>query len=183
MEIFTIGFTKKNAAEFFGILRRAGIRQLIDVRLNNRSQLASFTKKEDLEFFLKEICQAVYCHEPLLAPTQEILDAYKKSKGDWAVYEIAFKALLHQRGIASILKPADFEPPTALLCSEPTPEHCHRRLVAEFFKEQWGGVTSFTSNASCRSTNHATDEAQSCRASKWFVLQIHANIRAAASQA
>src|SRR6266852_4373465 len=90
MEIYTIGFTKKTAAEFFGSLRQTGIRRLIDIRFNNSSQLAGFTKREDLPFFLREICQAQYVHEPLLAPTQKMLDAYKKRKGSWAEYESQF---------------------------------------------------------------------------------------------
>ena len=80
MEIFTTGFTKKTAAEFFGTIRQAGIKRLIDVRLHNSSQLAGFTKREDLPFFLREMCQAQYLHEPLLAPSQDMLYAYKKQK-------------------------------------------------------------------------------------------------------
>src|SRR6202049_2605082 len=97
MEIFTIGFTKKTAAEFFGLLKRHGIKRLIDVRLNNVSQLAGFAKREDLQFFLRELCGADYLHEPLLAPTQELLDAYKKEKGSWAEYERRFLALMAAR--------------------------------------------------------------------------------------
>jgi hypothetical protein len=90
MQIYTIGFTKKSAAEFFGILKGHGIRRLVDVRLNNVSQLAGFTKRDDLAFFLNAICGADYLHEQLLAPTQEMLDAYKKAKGAWADYEKRF---------------------------------------------------------------------------------------------
>jgi len=78
MEIYTIGFTKRTAAEFFGALKRAGIKRLLDVRLNNVFQLAGFTKRDDLPFFLKEICGAKYVHQPLLAPTQEMLDTEEK---------------------------------------------------------------------------------------------------------
>ena len=85
MEIFTIGFTKSSAAEFFGRLRIAGIRKLMDVRLNNRSQLAGFAKRDDLAFFLREICQADYEHQPLLAPNQEMLDEYKKNVTRWEI--------------------------------------------------------------------------------------------------
>ena len=94
MEIYSIGFTQKSAAQFFNSLKDAGIRRLLDVRLNNTSQLAAFAKRDDLAFFLREICGAAYEHEPLLAPTQEMLDAYKKRKGDWAVYEQEFLTLL-----------------------------------------------------------------------------------------
>ena len=86
MEVYSIGFTQKTAEQFFGILRRAGVRRLLDVRLNNVSQLAGFAKREDLKYFLREICGADYRHEPLLAPTQEMLDAYKKKKGPWDEY-------------------------------------------------------------------------------------------------
>src|SRR4051794_4548954 len=99
MEVFTIGFTKKSAAEFFGILRRHGIKRLIDVRLNNVSQLAGFAKREDLQFFLRELCSAEYIHATLLAPTQAMLDAYKKQKGSWEEYARSFLALMAERQI------------------------------------------------------------------------------------
>jgi uncharacterized protein (DUF488 family) len=140
MEIFTIGFTKKSAAQFFGILKKHGIKRLIDVRLNNVSQLAGFTKKDDLQFFLKEICGAAYVHEPLLAPTQEMLDTYKKAKGDWAEYEVKFLELITQRKIETCVERSLFDRPAVLLCSEPTPEHCHRRIVAEYLQSNWQGV-------------------------------------------
>lgn len=140
MEIFTIGFTKKSAAEFFGTLKRAGIRRVLDVRLNNSSQLAGFTKRDDLAFFLKEICNADYVHEPMLAPTQDILDAYKKNGGSWSDYEQEFLELMKHRRIEDHLKRAFFKTPTVLLCSEPTAECCHRRLVAEHLERTWGGI-------------------------------------------
>src|SRR5260370_27261652 len=90
MEIYSIGFTQKSAAQFFGALKNVGVRRLMDVRLNNRSQLAGFTKNTDLPFFLKELCDASYVHQPLLAPTQEMLDDYKKKKGSWNEYELCF---------------------------------------------------------------------------------------------
>src|SRR5580704_19123095 len=99
MELFTIGFTKKSAEQFFGILKKNGIKRLVDVRLNNVSQLAGFTKREDLQFFLREVCGAEYVHEPLLAPTQEMLDAYKKAKGSWQDYEKKFLDLMAERKI------------------------------------------------------------------------------------
>jgi uncharacterized protein (DUF488 family) len=140
VKIYTIGFTKKSAAEFFGLLRGAGIRRLIDVRLNNVSQLAGFTKRDDLAFFVKELCGADYVHEPLLAPTQDLLDAYKKAKGDWAEYERRFLQLMADRKIETQLVRDLFAVPAALLCSEPTPEHCHRRLVVEYLADKWGDV-------------------------------------------
>src|ERR1039457_4020652 len=141
MEIYSIGFTQKSAAQFFGALKSAGIQRLLDIRLNNTSQLAAFAKKDDLAYFLKAICNAEYHHEPLLAPTQEILDAYKKSKGDWAAWERHFNALIRSRQIEKQLDRAQFSQPTVLLCSELTPEHCHRRLVLEYLQKKWGDIT------------------------------------------
>lgn len=140
MEIYTIGFTRKTAEKFFGVLRERGIRRLLDVRLNNSSQLAGFSKQDDLRFFLHELCAASYLHEPLLAPTQEMLDAYKKQKGSWQEYEEDFLALMAERRIESHVDRALFGEPTVLLCSEHTAEHCHRRLVAEYLREKWGNL-------------------------------------------
>lgn len=140
MEIHTIGFTQRKAVSFFEALKRAGIKRLIDVRLNNVSQLAGFTKRDDLAYFLREICGADYVHEPLLAPTQEMLDRYKKEKGDWAEYERAFLSLMDEREIDKRLDRQLFEIPVALLCSEPTAAKCHRRLVAEYVGRKWGDV-------------------------------------------
>jgi uncharacterized protein (DUF488 family) len=137
VEIFTIGFTKSTAAEFFGRLRHAGVRKLMDVRLNNRSQLAGFAKRDDLAFFLREICEASYEHQPLLAPSQDMLDEYKKHGGPWADYEARFLQLMEQRRVETVLSPADFTPTTVLLCSEATAEHCHRRLVIEYLQRHW----------------------------------------------
>ena len=141
MEVFTIGFTKKTAEEFFGILRRHHIKRLLDVRLNNISQLAGFTKRDDLEFFLREVCGADYMHEPLLAPTQEMLDRYKKGKGRWQDYEKKFLALMAERKIEVRVDQALFATSTVLLCSEPTAENCHRRLVVEYLQSKWGNLT------------------------------------------
>jgi uncharacterized protein (DUF488 family) len=140
VEIYTIGFTKKSAQEFFDALRKAGIRLLIDVRLNNSSQLAGFTKQDDLVFFLKEICGAEYTHEPTLAPTKEILDDYKKKKITWEDYERRFSILMNERRIEKILNKNLFDTPTVFLCSEPKPDKCHRRLVAEYLREKWGDI-------------------------------------------
>ncbi len=140
MEIYTIGFTKRTAASFFGALKAAGVKQLIDVRLNNSSQLAGFTKRDDLAYFLRAICAADYRHEPLLAPTQEMLDTYKKSKGSWEEYARQFLALIAAREVERHIQRALFAVPTVLLCSEATPERCHRRLVAEYLRDRWGAV-------------------------------------------
>jgi uncharacterized protein (DUF488 family) len=140
MEIYTTGFTKKTAEQFFGPLREAGIKRLVDVRLNNTSQLAAFAKRDDLKFFLREICRADYVHEPLLAPTQVMLDAYKKAKGSWEEYEKQFLALLTERKVEECVDRKLFEVPAVLLCSETTSEHCHRRLVAEYLQSKWGDL-------------------------------------------
>lgn len=140
MEIYTIGFTKKSAADFFDLLKANGIRRLVDVRLNNSSQLAGFTKRDDLAYFLWEICGAEYVHEPALAPTKEILDAYKKGRIDWPEYERRFLGLMHSRRIEKTVSPTLFDRPAVLLCSEATPEQCHRRLVVEYLNDTWGDV-------------------------------------------
>ena len=140
MEIFTIGFTQSSAADFFGRLKQAGIRKLMDVRLNNRSQLAAFAKQDDLAYFLGEICDARYEHQPLLAPTKEMLDEYKKNGGSWDEYEQRFLELMRERHIETALSPEDFQPATVLLCSEATPENCHRRLVIEYLQQHWPEV-------------------------------------------
>jgi uncharacterized protein (DUF488 family) len=140
MEIYSIGFTQKSASQFFGTLKAHGIERLLDVRLNNTSQLAAFAKQADLAYFLREICAAAYEHQPLLAPTQEMLDAFKKHKGGWEAYEEAFLALMRARHIESALDKESFARRTVLLCSEPTAEHCHRRLVLEYLQKHWEGV-------------------------------------------
>jgi uncharacterized protein (DUF488 family) len=140
MAIHTIGFTQKTAAQFFETLKRVGIKRLIDVRLNNQSQLAGFAKKEDLRYFLGEICQADYRYEPLLAPTPGLLEGYRKKMVSWDEYERAFLELLNTRQVENVLHKADFETPTVLLCSEAEADHCHRRLVAEYYSVRWGGT-------------------------------------------
>jgi uncharacterized protein (DUF488 family) len=139
VKLFTIGFTKKPAREFFGKMRRPGLVRLIDVRLNNVSQLAGFSKREDLKFFCESILSIRYLHLPELAPTHEMLDAYKKKRGDWREYERDFLALMAERKVEENVA-RELIDGGCLLCSEPTPEHCHRRLVAEYLKDKWGGV-------------------------------------------
>ena len=139
MKLFTIGFTKKSARRFFEMLRNSGAKRVVDVRLNNISQLAGFAKKDDLAYFLKEICGMEYVHLLELAPTQEILDEYKKQRGDWKTYETQFLALMKQRRIEETL-PREAIADGCLLCSEDKPHQCHRRLVAEYLKQHWGDV-------------------------------------------
>ena len=137
MEIYTIGFARKSAEAFFGALRKAGIKRLIDIRLNNTSQLAGFTKKDDLKFFLKELCDAEYIHEPFLAPTFEILNSYKKKKIGWEEYEHRFINLMAERKIEEKVDQNLLNGLTVLLCSESKAEHCHRRLVLEYLQNKW----------------------------------------------
>jgi uncharacterized protein (DUF488 family) len=134
---YTIGFTQRHAQDFFETLKRTGIKRLIDVRLNNTSQIAGFAKQDDLRYFLRTICGAEYLHELSLAPTQEILDAYKKHQGSWAVYEQRFLRLMTERQVEKRLPPSLFDRPAVLLCSENKADHCHRRLVLEYLKDKW----------------------------------------------
>lgn len=139
MKLFTIGFTQKSAESFFSLLSGSGAERLVDVRLNNVSQLAGFTKKDDLKYFLRAICGIDYIHLPLLAPTRNMLDTFKKKRGDWSVYEKQFVKLISSRAIEKAVSKGILSN-ACLLCSEDKPDHCHRRLVAEYLREQWGDV-------------------------------------------
>jgi uncharacterized protein (DUF488 family) len=120
-------------------LKDTGIKRLLDVRLNNASRLAGFARRADLPFFLERLCGAEYLHEPSLAPTREILDAYRKG-GGWPGYERAFLDLLRERQVEKTLDRDIFEVPTVLLCSEARAEHCHRRLVLEHLDREWDSI-------------------------------------------
>ena len=140
MKLFTIGFTKKTAKQFFDLLKKNGVECLIDIRLHPDGQLAGFTKKEDLRYFLKELNGCDYRHWLQLAPSDEILKAYRKDH-NWPKYAVGFEALLDQRGIPGTLDRALLEDKACcLLCSEPTAEKCHRRLVAERLAQAWDGI-------------------------------------------
>ncbi len=139
MRLFTIGFTKKSAESFFETLRESGARRVVDVRLNNVSQLAGFAKKQDIAYFLETICGVKYVHLPVLAPTQEILDAYKKRHGSWQTYEHRFLDLMKERRIEQEVS-RELLAESCLLCSEDKPNQCHRRLVAEYLTQHWGDV-------------------------------------------
>jgi uncharacterized protein (DUF488 family) len=136
--LYTIGFTKTSAEDFFSRLKQSGTRRLVDVRLNNVSQLAGFAKRDDLRYFSKTICGIRYDHIPNLAPTQDLLDRYKKAKGSWSDYAADFINLMVKRKIENL--PAEQLDGACLLCSEDTPHHCHRRLIAEYLQEKWGNV-------------------------------------------
>jgi len=139
VRVFTIGFTKKSAEVFFSKLRLSGAMRIVDVRLNNVSQLAGFAKRNDLQYFLREVCDMDYVHEQALAPTQDMLDRYRKNKGDWSVYEREFLELMSAREIEKAV-PRDVLSEGCLLCSEDKPHHCHRRLIAEYLEARWGDV-------------------------------------------
>lgn len=139
--IYTIGFTRTTAEGFFGRLRDAGIQLLLDVRLNNKSQLAGFAKYPDIRWFARELCGADYIHDDYFAPTEEILKAYQRHEIDWPQYEIRFADLMERRNIQLYIQKhyAPFaERPVCLLCSEPAADQCHRRLVAEQFRRAFG---------------------------------------------
>jgi uncharacterized protein (DUF488 family) len=137
--VATIGFTKTNAKGFFDRLVSAGVKVLYDVRLHNTSQLSGFAKADDLAFFLERIGGIKYQHQPLLAPTDAMLKAFKRDKGDWNEYHQKFLNLMTERKIEDRFSPALFDG-ACLLCSEATPHNCHRRLVCEYLNGKWGGA-------------------------------------------
>jgi uncharacterized protein (DUF488 family) len=141
MKIYTIGFTQKNAETFFGLLRQNHIARLLDIRLNPDGQLSGFSKRADLPFFLDRLVDGcLYEHILELAPTKEILSEYRSSH-DWDRYANQFEDLLNKRNIPEIIDKVAFETfASCVLCSEPTPPHCHRRLVAERLAAHWPNV-------------------------------------------
>lgn len=141
IQTYTIGFTKKSAEEFFTKLHKAGVERVVDVRLRNASQLAGFAKKDDLRYLLEATYGINYIHVPDLAPTKEILDAYKKHNGDWEVFRDGFLGLIDKRGIQDTL-PKEIIDQGCLLCSEHQPEHCHRQLVLEYLEQHWGEIST-----------------------------------------
>ena len=141
MEIYSIGFTKHSALNFFGLIKEHEIDKLLDVRLNNTSQLSGFAKRDDLKYFLKELCNTDYIHAPALAPEKELLKNYRNEVISWEEYENRFIDLLAQRHIEHELDKGLFSGRTALLCSEHSPEFCHRRLVIEYLNSHWGNMS------------------------------------------
>lgn len=140
LDIYTIGFTRKSAEEFFSILQEAKIERFVDVRVNNTSQLAGFTKRDDLGYFLRTLLGTEYVHEPLLAPTKELLKSYRSGDMAWKDYEKAFFGLMEERRIEREVPRHLFASRTVLMCSEPGPEQCHRRLVVEYLDQTWDNV-------------------------------------------
>jgi uncharacterized protein (DUF488 family) len=140
LHIYTIGFTQKTAERFFTELKKSGAKRVVDIRLNNVSQLAGFAKRDDLRYFLREICGIDYIHVPELAPTKEILELYRKEKKGWDLYRERYIALLTERRVERAF-PKEELSGGCLLCSEASPDCCHRRLAAEYFIEKWGEGT------------------------------------------
>lgn len=140
-QIMTIGFTKTTAEGFFNRLIKSGVTKVIDVRLNNISQLAGFAKAKDLSYFLREIGDIGYSHQPSLAPTDAMLKAYRNGEDSWNVYERKFMGLISDRKVEEKFKPEMLDG-ACLLCSEDTPHHCHRRLVVEYLNGKWGKTLS-----------------------------------------
>lgn len=137
--LFTVGFTKKSASEFFGLLRDAGVRRVLDVRLNRTSQLAGFAKEKDLRYFLAEIAGIDHVVVDALAPTTDLLDAYRSKSTGWPEYEEGYRALLIERQVETLV-PLEMLDGGCLLCSEHTSEKCHRRVAAEYLAEHLGGL-------------------------------------------
>ena len=139
MNVFTIGFTKKSANRFFELLSTSGTKRVVDVRLNNGSQLSGFAKRDDLKYFLKELCGIDYLYLPELAPTKEMLNDYRKNHKNWRQYENQFLDLMSERRIENKI-PKEIIAEGCLLCSEDKPHNCHRRLVAQYLGDHWHDV-------------------------------------------
>lgn len=139
MKVFTIGFTKSSAEDFFGRLAASGAQRVVDVRLNNTSQLAAFAKRDDLAYFLRTICAMEYVHVPVLCPTQDIIDEYRKGGGGWDRFAERYLDLLAEREAERHVDPAVLDR-GCLLCSEHEPDHCHRRLAVEYLHGKWGDL-------------------------------------------
>lgn len=140
MKIYTIGFTQKTAEQFFTLLKDAGVERLVDIRLHPDSQLSGFAKREDLGYFLLRLIHCEYVYEPRLAPSDELLKAYRSTK-DWNAYEVGYKQLLKERNLPQALERIKFEnKKCCLLCSEAEASHCHRRLAAEEMQKTWDNV-------------------------------------------
>jgi len=140
MTIYTIGYGGKNAEDFFQTLTDAGVKTLLDVRLYNTSQLAGFTKRDDLKFFLKTLCQCEYRHLKELAPAPGLLDGYKKQLITWAQYETEYNRYLSTLTFNHFLSKRDLAS-GCFLCAEPTPEQCHRRLIVEYIQAHMTDVS------------------------------------------
>ncbi len=138
IRLFTIGFTGKTAERFFGLLRGAGVERVIDVRTSNTSQLAGFTKRADLPYFLRELAGIGYTHLAEAAPTLAMMRAFRRGESDWRTYAKQYLELIEARRLAETLEPRTFDR-ACLLCSEPEASECHRRVLAEYLRDAWAG--------------------------------------------
>ena len=140
IHLYTIGFTQKTAEEFFSLLQTSGIKVLVDIRLKPDSQLSGFAKGRDLPYFLTHLIHCGYIHQPLMSPTDELLNLYRQDNS-LDNYEVDFNHLLDERNLISQLDRVWWTAnPACLLCSEHEPDHCHRRLVAEYMAARWPEV-------------------------------------------
>lgn len=140
IKIFTISFTGSSAEDFFGRLKNAGVKKVIDTRLWASSQLAGFAKKKDLPFFVKELAGADYEYREDLAPTKDILKPYKDNQISWEDYEVQYLDLIRHRNLELVLRPEDVHE-ACFLCACKTQHHCHRRLLAEYLQKHWDQPT------------------------------------------
>lgn len=138
MNIFTIGFAQKSAEEFFTLLTDNKVKKLIDIRLNNKSQLAGFANAKHLPYFLK-LHGIDYEYKPELAPTKELLNGYKNKEIDWQEYEKVYNKILLDRNILNTISINELNN-SVLLCSEPTAEQCHRRLAVEYLSKSSNSI-------------------------------------------
>lgn len=136
--LYTIGFTKKNAEQFFELLKSHNVDILIDTRISNNSQLAGFTKADDLKYFLDKIANIEYSYRPDFAPTKELLKDWRSKKINWGQYEIEYKFIQERNGAyKKFLEDYSAYANPCILCSEATPEYCHRRLLANMIKDEF----------------------------------------------
>lgn len=142
-ELFTIGFTEKRAEDFFNLLISSNVKTVLDVRLNNRSQLSGFAKKDDLKYFLREIGQISYVEATDLAPEADMLKRYQHKEMSWDEYADCYLNLIIKRNVERLID-KDQVVGSCLLCSEHLPHHCHRRLAAEYLNSQWGSTLKIT---------------------------------------
>jgi uncharacterized protein (DUF488 family) len=139
IQLYTIGFTGKSAESFFNLLKKNKVQHLVDTRINNTSQLSGFAKAADLAYFAKTVCNTDYTHKIDFAPTKDLLSDYRSKKLTWSQYEIEYLNLLDRRKIADTLHAEQLHQ-NCLLCSEHTPDKCHRRLLAEYFQQRFGQI-------------------------------------------
>jgi uncharacterized protein (DUF488 family) len=138
-KLYTMGYTQKPAKKFFNLIDKYEIKRIIDIRLHNNTQLAGFTKQNNLKYFLKRLSDCDYCHIPLMAPSKDIFDDSKKNGLEWKEYASRFNKLINQRKIEQLINEDDIDG-ACLLCCEPEATNCHRSLVAEYLQKYFGDI-------------------------------------------